>query len=79
MKTKTKNETMLSEYTLQRMEQTFVLMVALENGKFEYYVTEPKIFYDHYDEAKLVLDALIQKKELTKEQIKIQTLWKAKP
>lgn len=76
---KTKNETMLSEYTLQKMEQIFVLIVALENGKFEYYVTEPKIFYDDYEQAKLVQDALIQKKELTKEQIRIQTLWKAKP
>lgn len=62
------------ELTLQQMEQCFVLLVALENGKFEYYVTEPKIFYDTYNDAKQIQDALINKKELTSSQIKIQTL-----
>lgn len=66
------------ENVLEKMQQSFVLIVALEGGKFEYYVTEPKIFYDNYDEAKLVLDALVQKKELSPLQIKIQSIWKMK-
>lgn len=67
---------MLNEQTFEKMEKSFVLMVALEKGKFEYYITEPKIFYEQYQEAEQVRDDLIQKKELKAEQIKIQTMWK---
>ncbi len=69
---------MISEQMLEKLEQNFVLIVALEDGKFEYYVTEPKIFYDNYREAEQVQNALIEKKELTPSQIKIQSIWKVK-
>lgn len=63
---------------LKKLDRYFVLIVALEAGKFEYYVTEPKIFYDTYQEAEQVQNNLITKKEVTPLQIKIQTLWKTK-
>jgi hypothetical protein len=62
--------------TLLQMERFFILIVSLENHQFEYYITEPKIFYSNYQEAKEVQDSLIEKKELSSRQIKIQTVWK---
>ena len=69
---------MINQEILEKLEQQFVLIVALEDGRFEFYVTEPKIFYDDYREASKVRMALIEKKELTQEQIKIQSIWKVK-
>ena len=62
--------------TLLQLEKCYVLIVALENDSFEYYITEPKIFYSSYDDAKKIRDALIERKELKEQQIKIQTIWK---
>jgi hypothetical protein len=69
---------MIDNQILEKLERCFVLVVALEEGKFDYYVTEPKIFYDNYREAEQIQNALIDKKELTPLQIKIQSIWKVK-
>lgn len=69
---------MINQETQEKLQQNFVLAVALEEGRFELYVTEPKIFYDDYQEASKVRMALIEKEELTQEQIQIQSIWKLK-
>ncbi|MDD2987125.1 hypothetical protein [Flavobacterium sp.] len=69
---------MINQETLEKLEQNFVLIVALEKQVFQYYVTEPKIFYASHQEAKQVRDSLIEKKELTPLQIKILSVWKVK-
>lgn len=69
---------MIDKQILEQLERCFVLVVALEEGRFDYYVTEPKIFYDNFREAEQVQNALIEKKELTSLQIKIQSIWKVK-
>ncbi len=56
-------------------KKVFVIVVALEKGKFEHYLTEPKIFYETRAEAQHELEQLIQQKEFNKNQLKILILW----
>lgn len=60
-------------------QKVFAILVALEGNQFEYYLAEPKIFYDIRAEAQYVVDQVIQSKTFKKQQLKIATLWKITP
>ena len=57
------------------LKKQFVILVALKPHKFEYYCTEPQIFYDTHEDAKKIMDKLIETKEFHFSQLKIQKLW----
>lgn len=60
-------------------KKVFAIAVALEQGKFDYYLTEPKTFYPIRAEAQYVLEQLIQQGTFNKQQLKILTLWTIEP
>jgi len=53
----------------------FVILVAVEGYDFEHYCTEPKIFYKNHEEAQEQMKNLIDSKQFTETQLKIQKLW----
>ncbi len=60
-------------------KKVFAIVIALEEGKFDYYLSEPKTFYEIRAEAVYVMEQLLQERKINKSQIKIVTLWKIKP
>lgn len=61
-----------------KLQKVYAIVVALEEGRFDYYLTEPQIFYYSEAEAETVVEQVIQNKKFKQSQIKILPLWKIK-
>ncbi len=58
-----------------KSKKVYVILVALEPDKFEYYYMKPQIYYDSFKEAKTQMQKLIDNKTFHSSQLKIQPLW----
>lgn len=57
------------------MRAMYIILVALDGKNFKHYCTEPKTFYESWEEATAEVTKLLNTKKVNKEQLKIHTIW----
>lgn len=57
------------------MKKVFIILVALESKRFEYYYMDPQIYYDSFEEAYKIQERIILKGSFRRTQLRIQPLW----
>lgn len=57
------------------MKPVFIIFVALDGEKFDYYSKEPQIYYSTFQEAEEQKGKMIAQRVFPKAKLKIQKLW----
>ena len=57
------------------MRFSFVILVALDHKNFNHYCTDPKTFYESFEQANVEVQKMISEIVYQPNQIKIQKLW----
>lgn len=60
----------------EKLQKVYAILVALDFENFEHYCLEPKPYYEDFDEANRQMNHLVQSKQYSQTQLKIQLLWK---